>query len=402
MAENFDFIDSKEFKSFLSENAGTDPSKLRLKEFRHLDFDKNLAITQIECRAKARKKIPELAEQLAYPTDVSIEQCSSETLARFHASLFKKCDSAVDLTCGLGIDTYYISQEVDMMTSIDASETVASAAKRNMAALGRTNVEIINSTAEEYVDATSGKDVSAFFVDPSRRLTADRTQRTYAIRETIPDLNFIIPRIEKRCDFIVVKASPMVDLTQTLNDFKRITDVWVLSVRNECKEVLFKIDFNSLADETTKIHCTDFTLHGTVEFTIEQRAEIADGQPAVGDCLLIPNASIMKAGAYDALGAQLGLTRIAANSHLHLAANAVEGYPGRQFKIKEVLSLSKADIKKLKGITVKANIACRNFPMKPEELKKKLKIEDGGNYYIFATTLADKSRCLLLCEPVNA
>ncbi len=402
MSGLFDFIDTTEFKKFLTENACVNPLKLRLKQFPGLPFDKDLAIIQIECRNKAKKKIPELAEKIAYPTNVSIEQCTSEVLAKFHASLFDGIHTAYDMTCGLGIDTYYISRVAERVFSVDAAEAVAAAAQRNMQALGATNVTIQHSTAEDFLKNNVLEKDSAIFVDPSRRLTADRSVRTYAIRDTVPDVVTIIKSAESRCQFLIVKASPMCDISQTIADFKNISDIWVLSVKNECKEVLFKIDFRSATDSPS-IHCIDVTANGTDNFDFQKNAvAVSDSNPTAGNILLVPNASIMKAGAYDTVADRFGLQRIAANSHLHISNGAVEGYPGRQFRIVDVLTLSKADVKKLKGLATAANIACRNFPMKPEELRKRLKMADGSNFYIFATTLADNTKCLICCEGVNA
>lgn len=402
MSGLFDFIDTTEFHKFVAENADVNPLKLRLKQFPNLPFDKDLAIIQIECRNKAKKKIPELADKIAYPTNVCIEQCTSEVLAKFHASLFEGIHTAYDMTCGLGIDTYYISMAVDHVFSVDAAEIVAAAAQRNIQTLGATNVAIAHSTAEDFLNDNALEMDSAIFVDPSRRLTADRNVRTYAIRDTVPDVNTILKSAESRCQFIIVKASPMCDISQTLADFSNISDIWVLSVRNECKEVLFKIDFKN-ATNSPHIHCIDFTANGTNNFSFQKKAiGVSDGHPMAGNYLLVPNASIMKAGAYDIVAAQFDLKRIAANSHLHISDGAVEGYPGRQFRIVDVLTLSRSDVKRLKGLASSANIACRNFPMKPEELRKRLKMADGGNFYIFATTLADNTKCMICCEGINA
>ena len=145
MCEDFSFVDNPEFKSFVSKFSTTDASTLRLKRFDNLKFDKNLAITQIECRRKAKKKLPELAEKIAYPTDVSIEQCSSEILAKFHANLFAGCDAVVDLTCGLGIDSFYIAQQAKSVVSIDAAEIVTSAVKHNMHKFGQGQEPVLRS-----------------------------------------------------------------------------------------------------------------------------------------------------------------------------------------------------------------------------------------------------------------
>ena len=201
MCEDFSFVDNPEFESFISQYSTTDASTLRLKRFDNLKFDKNLAITQIECRRKAKKKLPELAEKIAYPTDVSIEQCSSEILAKFHANLFAGCDAVVDLTCGLGIDSFYIAQQAKSVVSIDAAEIVTSAVKHNMHKLGINNVSVVNDFAESYLDKVKNP-FSAAFIDPSRRLTDDRNSRTYAIKDTVPDLNLIIPLQFHHCQSI--------------------------------------------------------------------------------------------------------------------------------------------------------------------------------------------------------
>lgn len=403
MCEDFSFVDNPEFKSFISQYSTTDASTLRLKRFDNLKFDKNLAITQIECRRKAKKKLPELAEKIAYPTDVSIEQCSSEILAKFHANLFAGCDAVIDLTCGLGIDSFYIAQQTKSVVSIDAAEIVTSAVKHNMHKLGINNVSVVNDFAESYLDKVKNP-FSAAFIDPSRRLTDDRNSRTYAIKDTVPDLNLIIPQIESRCNFIIVKASPMADISQTISDFPGITEVWILSVKNECKELLFKIDFPQTAKQP-QIHCIDFVANKAIEFTFkfeDKSISIADGTPHPGQQLFVPNASIMKAGAYDIVADKFGLIRLAANSHLYLSdITTNHEYPGRVFSITNVLSLSKPDIKKIKSSVKSANISCRNFPMKPDDLRKRLKIADGGNDYIFATTLADNSKVLILCHHVT-
>ncbi len=196
----------------------------------------------------------------------------------------------------------------------------------------------------------------------------------------------------------------MADISQTISDFPGITEVWILSVKNECKELLFKIDFPQTAKQP-QIHCIDFVANEAIEFTFkfeDKSISIADGTPHPGQQLFVPNASIMKAGAYDIVADKFGLIRLAANSHLYLSdITTNHEYPGRVFSITNVLSLSKPDIKKIKSSVKSANISCRNFPMKPDDLRKRLKIADGGNDYIFATTLADNSKVLILCHHVT-
>lgn len=395
MPIDYNFIESREFLEFFNRYKDEEPDALRLKNI-GLPFDKKLAVTQIECRKKATKKIPELALRLCYPTTISIEQCTSERLACFHASLFDGCADVVDLTCGLGVDSYYISKSVGRLTSVEAAEQVAAAARRNFKALGADNVTIVCSTAEEFVDHIS-TGYSAMFVDPSRRIHADSRLRTNAIKDTVPSLDHIIPRIKGYSDFLLVKASPMTDISQTLSDFPGISDVWILSLRNECKELLFKIDFAKDANAIA-LHCLNFRDDKVDRFdcTYGENAIIESAIPEAGQTIYQPNASIMKAGVYSKVALEYDLKQISANSHLYLSDRYIEDFPGRKFRISAVFSLSKRDVRTLQSLTTAANITCRNFPMTAEELRKRLKLKDGGDTYIFATTACDKSRILII------
>lgn len=398
----FDFILTDEFQKFAKEHSAADPVMLRLKDLSQLPFDKELAIIQLECRKKAKRKIPELAEQLAYPTAVSIEQCTSSILAEFHASLFETDDNVIDLTCGLGIDTFFIAQKAQTVTSVEANDIVAEAAGFNYNRLGRSNISVVCDTAEHFISTHSGElKANAVFVDPSRRLTQDRNLRTYSIKDTTPDVALMLPEIRRFADFMIVKASPMVDISQTIADFPDISDVWILSVKNECKELLFRIDFRTKKE--IEIHTLNFdSLHTQIfSYTYGATASpMISSHIGQGHTLCVPNASVMKAGAYNLAAQAFGLRKIAANSHLLFAEKGQpDSFPGRQFEVIDILSLSKPDVKKLKSITGCANIACRNFPLTPEELRKKLRIGDGGEYYIFATTTADAKKILLLCKP---
>lgn len=402
----FSFIDSEEYRSFLSENETADVVKLRLKEFRNLPFDKDLAITQIACRKKARLKIPELAERWVYPTDVSIEQCTSEILAKFHAGLFAGCDTVADLTCGLGIDSYYLSFAARCLWSVEANPTVAEAADLNFRQSGRNHVVVVNDTAEHFTEALN-QEVSAMFVDPSRRLTSDRSMRTYSIKDTVPDLSKIIPAIRSKCGFLIVKASPMADIAQTIKDFPDISDVWVLSLKNECKELLFKIDFQCRQEAAPSIHTLNFDGSNTQHFSFRHgdKAMIPNVNPKPGQWLCLPNSSVMKSGAYGLVAGQFDMGQISANSHLLVSGNDIDdAFPGKSYRVTAVFTLSKSDIKELQKTVGSANISCRNFPLSPDELRKRLKINDGGNNHIFATTLSDGKRILILCttETVSA
>lgn len=394
---SFDFIFTEEFEKWLAEIRATDINRLRLKEASAFPFDKGLSLTQLECRRKAGSKIPELAQKIAYPTEVSIEQCSSQQPARMHASLFKGIKKVADLTCGLGVDSYYISQCVEQLASIDASPIVAEAATLNFNKLGCKNITVVNDTAEHFLQHHDN-DFDAAFVDPSRRLTDDRNVRTIAIADTVPSVSKILSLLSERCRFLIVKASPMVDISQTIRDFPSISDIWVLSVKNECKELLFKIVRHNIPDNIY-IHCINYAADKAHSYTAQWRKqpEVAKAKPEKGAYLYIPNSSVMKAGLYDDVAEKFALCAAADNSHLYFSHAQHPDYPGNIMEIADVFSMSKADVKRLSKSIEAAMITCRNFPMKPEELRKRLKIKDGGTHHIYATTTYDNQRLLILC-----
>ncbi|MDY6106508.1 MAG: methyltransferase domain-containing protein, partial [Candidatus Limisoma sp.] len=227
---NLDFIDSKEFNAFLEQYSSSDPIKLRLKKFSGLTFDLDFAITQISCRQKARRKLPELGERLIYPTAVSIEQCTSEAVARLHGTLFADCRNVYDLTCGLGIDAYYIAQNARRVACCDINPEVAATARHNFNRLGASNIEV---ECRDAVDASlnlNGYD--ACFVDPSRR-GETASMRLYSFADCTPNLKTIVDNIRSAVKFIIVKGSPMVDIAQTINEYPETTDIWVVSVKND-------------------------------------------------------------------------------------------------------------------------------------------------------------------------
>lgn len=397
----FSFVDSAAYRDFFSSNKATDLVRLRLKDFKGLPFDKDLALIQLECRKKAASKIPELAEKIAFPTNVSIEQCTSEILAKFHAGLFAEGNSIVDLTCGLGIDSYYFSQIAKNVTAIEFHKIVADAAQFNFKRLGRTNIDVIHDSAEHFTEQLDFR-YHAMFIDPSRRLNSDRTKRTYSILDTTPDLTTIIPQIEGKCRFLIVKASPMFDITQTIRLFPRISDVWILSIKNECKELLFKIDFEEMIGRPPIIHTINYEQTHIQQFSYgygEQADTATYRPPLADDFMYIPNSSVMKAGAYSIVAQAFNLYQISGNSHLLLSESDSYSstFPGSIRPILKVLSFSKADLRILHQIVSAANISCRNFPLSPEELRKRLKIPDGGIYHIYATTLANGKKVLILC-----
>lgn len=382
----------EEMWGYVVANAGADTLKLMLKSEPDLPFDKRFAVMQIECRKKAKNKIPELLanERFLFPKAISAEQCTHQQVAKFHASLFQPTDSVLDMTMGLGVDSYYISQRVASLKAIELDEEIAVAGAHNYA------FTVVNADSVAWLTQTDER-FDAVFIDPARR--GDSGARLYGLADCAPDVLGILPTIKAHAKRLYIKASPMIDVTQSMRDLApHLTDVWAVSVKNECKELFFEVDFGvECAD--VQLHALNFEAGGTQEFAVDSAAlavEGSYGSPSAGQYLYEPNASVMKIGAFAALTRQFPIQQIAKNSHLYYSDDFVADFPGRKFVIDSIIPFSGKEAKAVGKQHKQLNIATRNFRLSPDELKKRLKVRDGGDCYLFATTLANAEQVLLL------
>lgn len=382
----------EEMWGYVAANAGADTLKLMLKSEPDLPFDKRFAVMQIECRKKAKNKIPELLanERFLFPKAISAEQCTHQQVAKFHASLFQSTDSVLDMTIGLGVDSYYISQRVASLKAIELDEEIAAAGAHNYA------FTVVNADSVAWLTQTDER-FDAVFIDPARR--GDGGARLYGLADCAPDVLGILPTIKAHAKRLYIKASPMIDVTQSMRDLApHLTDVWAVSVKNECKELFFEVDFGvECAD--VQLHALNFEAGGKQEFAVDSAAlavEGSYGSPSAGQYLYEPNASVMKIGAFAALTRQFPIQQIAKNSHLYYSDDFVGDFPGRKFTIDSIIPFSGKEAKAVGKQHKQLNIATRNFRLSPDELKKRLKVRDGGDRYLFATTLANAEQVLLL------
>lgn len=382
----------EEMWGYVAANAGADTLKLMLKSEPDLPFDKRFAVMQIECRKKAKNKIPELLanDRFLFPKAISAEQCTHQQVAQFHASRFQPTDSVLDMTMGLGVDSYYISQRVASLKAIELDEEIAAAGAHNYA------FTVVNADSVAWLTQTDER-FDAVFIDPARR--GDSGARLYGLADCAPDVLGILPTIKAHAKRLYIKASPMIDVTQSMRDLApHLTDVWAVSVKNECKELFFEVDFGvECAD--VQLHALNFEAGGTQEFAVDSAAlavEGSYGSPSAGQYLYEPNASVMKIGAFAALTRQFPIQQIAKNSHLYYSDDFVADFPGRKFVIDSIIPFSGKEAKAVGKQHKQLNIATRNFRLSPDELKKRLKVRDGGDCYLFATTLANAEQVLLL------
>ena len=356
-----------------------------------------LALQQIEGRQTARRKLPAWAanDGIVYPPHLSLEQCSSEATARYKASLVSG-DSLVDLTAGFGVDCYFMAQAFRHAVAVELQHHLCEIAKYNFHLLNCDKIEVINGDAETYLNQMKPTDV--IFIDPARRDTAGR--RTYGIADCTPDVTHLAPTLLEKARTVMIKLSPMLDISQVIATLPCVTDVHIVSVAGECKELLVLMSATSIGNvvihcindgKTFDFHCNDEV--GNITFWNEQ-CETAR-------FVYEPNASIMKAGCFNQVANHYGVTPVSSDSHLFVSDKCVDELPGRTFVIDAITMMNKGELKKsLEGIT-HANVAVRNFPMRADELQKRLRLKDGGNTFIFGTTTASGRHIIMLCHKIS-
>lgn len=354
------------------------------------DLDKNYIINQINGLQKAKNKLPEFYKNsdIIYPATISIEQCSSEQTATFKSKIING-NSLIDLTGGFGIDSFYFSKTIRDVTYIEPSISLFNTACKNFKTLNATNINSVNKTAEEFLDSISHKfDIA--YIDPSRR---SENQKVFMLVDCIPNIIDLQDDIFKIAPQIIVKTSPILDIKQSIKELKTVSEVWVVSVNNECKEVLYLLSKNSTSEiKINTVNLGNQNQDFSFTFNEEEIADVEYSNPL--DYLYEPNTSILKAGAFKSICSKYELKKIAPNTHLYTSEKPIENFPGRPFKIEQTLPYNPKPFKKL-GIK-QANVSCRNFKDSVEQVKKKLNIKDGGEVYLFATTNNNGNHILIV------
>lgn len=384
---------------FSREHESIDVHQLALHGNKHPEIDIPQALQQIRGLQIAKYKIPTWynCENIVYPIHLSLEQCSSEKTAQYKREVAPKGIRMVDLTGGLGVDTFFLSGNFKTTTYVEQQESLTTLAKHNFNALDSNSIEVVNQDSVTYLEQM-GK-VDLIFIDPARRDIKGR--KTTLIEDCTPNLIEIQHLLDTKAKKVMIKLSPMLDISLALQSLTNISAVHIVSVDNECKELLFIKD-NSEPNEEPTVHCVNLVANKELfSFTkIEEENAVVHYTSSLATYLYEPNASIMKAGGYKIISQRYGISKLHPSSHLYTSDSLFDKFPGRKFRIQKKSSLNKKDVKRDFTNLHQANISTRNFPLKPEELKKRLNIKDGGNIYIFGTTLADNQKAILICEKI--
>jgi 16S rRNA G966 N2-methylase RsmD len=371
---------------------------------RNPEIDKPFAMNQIQGWQIARRKLPEWAslEGIIYPPHISMEQCSSEPTALYKSSLLRRLLSSqdmqsmtyVDLTGGFGVDFSYMSRLFGHAIYVEQNLQLCEIAEHNFRILGLNHVEVYNEDSQTVLSSLDHADV--IFLDPARRDT--NGAKVYGLADCAPDLLNMRDELLDKAKFVVLKLSPMLDIHVAAEQLRYIIEMHVVSVHNDCKELLLVLSKSPIKNVAT------FCVNDNQTFTFYSDESMGIGDfvtfasPVIGQYLYEPNASIMKVGCFHYLSSRFKLSALSANSHLFLSDELITDFPGRKFRILSVSTFNKKNLRRSMQSVSRANITVRNFPMSAEELRRRLKLRDGGDVYIFATTLSNDQHVLIITK----
>ena len=415
---------------FIASHRNDDVRQLALKYQGTEGVNLTFALEQIAGWQTARRKLPSWAatDGLTYPPHLSMEQCSSEQTARYKAEVARRIVERTtetkdtktvltDLTGGFGVDFSFMAREFGRGIYVERNERLCAIAETNFMKLGLSNVSTICADCTTYLP--EAEHTTLFFIDPARR--DGNGARTYAISDCTPDVLTMLPLMLTKSKAVMVKLSPMLDISQTVREIEstgmaHVSEIHIVSAGNECKELLVVITSQEDRNRTTfcvnddSIFAFDDNETAVTDRTgeaaacaalISEAATIGNVAATLkGMCLHVPDASVMKAGCFALLSAKKDVAPLDANSHLFVARGAAETFPGRTFQIKDATTMNKKELKRALANTDKANVAVRNFPLTADALRKRLKLKDGGDTYIFGTTVSGE-HLLLICEKMK-
>lgn len=387
-----------EFFSFIASNMNQDTKALMLREYgKNHPFDLDFAMTQIEARRKGCHKLKSFIgnPKRIFPTPLAYEQASHESVANYHASLVAKGCNVLDMTAGLGIDSMAFAFNGCHVTSCELDEFKAEVLRYNASVSGLETLSVINADSTEWIRHSEER-FEIIFVDPARRSDDDR--RLYNFHDCSPDILTNLDGLLNKCETLLIKASPLLDISQTLKDIPNARKITTISVSGECKEVL--VEAASGVTSVEEAMAIDLTQDGDVNYRFsysplgienwpENEAAIKFAKEEdiqSGAYLYEPGATVMKLNAWGPLSAQFpGIKKLGVSSHLFVSPVLYKEFPGRIMTIDSLID--KRSRKSLKGSP--ANVVTRNYPIKTEELRKKLGVREGTDRFIYATRLGD-------------
>jgi hypothetical protein len=388
-------------QQFIEAHRQEDVKMLALQAKRYPQVDMPFALNQIAGWQTASTKLPSWAalSGIVYPMHLSMEQCSSEPTARYKASLVKG-RTLVDLTGGLGVDCSFLSRKFEQVDYVERQAGLAEIAEHNFEVLGlRSKVTVHTGDGVDFLQKMNKVDV--IYLDPARR--DNHGGKVVSIADCEPDVSRLEDLLLQKADTVLIKLSPMFDVKLACQTLRHVQAIHIIAVNNECKELLLLLSKTTHLDqEEIPFFCLNIGKSGETQCFSFTGAEESKAMVRYSDpesFLYEPNAAIMKAQGFKVLTERFLMKKLQNNSHLYTSSEWIPEFPGRKFQIQEVSGLGKKELKSfLDGLT-QANLTVRNFPMTVADLRKRLKIKEGGEYFLFATTLQDNRKVLIKAIP---
>ncbi len=391
---------------WIAENKNADADKLRLSAYG--DDDKLFAITQIDCRNRTRRKLAEtlsLAPEFIFPSTLAAQQSTSDVLASFHASLIGAGDRVIDMTGGLGIDAAHVSRKAAHVDYYEMNPLTAECAAHNFQLLGAdNNIAVHCADSVEALHQLPGDSADVIFIDPARRGTDGR--RLFALRDCVPDVTEILNLMLGRAAKVIIKASPMLDVSAVLRELHSVTRIMALGTAGECKELLIVCERGAEGEPIRECHTLDSDSGEEISGfayrkTDEDSAEPSYVTPHAGDIIYEPYPATSKIGVRNLLCRFPGVSRLAADTDFYCSGAVADSFPGAEYEIIDDRILSKKTMKELAAKYPAIDVTVKNFPMTAAELTKRLRCHPSGRLRLMACTDSKGTKQLFVCRPVR-
>jgi len=385
-------------QAFIISNIDINISSLLLHKSKYTDIDIGFCAGQIEGLQVAKEKFPFLfeCEDFLFAPHMNLEQASSQLTAKYKASLLNKSDVVADLCAGVGVDSIFFAHNVKKVLAFETNTELCELDKHNFEVLGLKNITITCEDANEALLYL--KDVSVIYLDPSRR--DSNKNRVYQLKDCSPNILEMFEELFACCQKLMLKLSPMLELNEVIRKVPFIKEIHIVSVKNECKELLLILQKDYRGD--INYHCINFLSESKKEefvfFACEEQKTIPIFcKQETEKYIYIPNASILKSGASNTICSRFGVSKLSIKTNLYTSSSLLTDFQGRGFEVIERLSPSKVSNKTF----AKANIIARNYPLSVNQIRQKTKIKEGGEDFLIFTTLQKDTKATLWCHIAN-
>ena len=386
---------SAEIQEFINFNINADVSKLALQKNKFPNTDWTSILKQIAAKQKAKTKLPTWfnCSNIIYPRKISIEQTSSEKTAQYKSKLVSG-DKLIDLSGGFGVDDFYFAKKMNTVIHCEINEELSEIVIHNFEQLHINNIQCFAGNSSEILKNLNQK-FDWIYIDPSRR--NDAKGKVFILKDCLPNVPELLDFYFEFSNNIMIKTAPILDLSAGFLELKNVKAIHIVALENEVKELLWILEKDY--SKTPNIVTCNLTKDQSEEFAFEFGKSTVTNYSLPKKYLFEPNAAIMKSGGFDEITSQFEVEKLHQHSHLYTSDSLVD-FPGRIFEIENCFEYNKQNMKSFLE-NKKANITTRNFPETVENIRKKWKINDGGNLYCFFTTDGNNNKIVLLCSKLK-